>query len=44
MAAGDFAVALYRFDFADGSSRFGAGVTRVDQDGKMSEIYSMGER
>jgi hypothetical protein len=41
MGAGEFGVTLYRNTFADGSSLVGAGVLRVDQDGKLLEIRTL---
>ena len=36
--AGEFVVTLYRNDYADGSSVTGAGVFRLDGEGKIEEV------
>jgi hypothetical protein len=41
MGAGEFGITLYRNTFADGSSQLGAGVLRVDRDGRLTEVRTL---
>lgn len=40
-ATGDFAVSLFRNEFADGTSAVGGGVFRVNGDGKICEVRTL---